>query len=503
MSKLRISQTPAPSISPASSARRRVPAPEVARPPLPNSYWVEPERILGGEHPSGTDIESTRGRLKRIIDAGVDCFLDLTEPAEFESYQPLLGLTPRGRDVTYLRRPIRDHGVPESDLGMREIIDTLDGALADGRCVYLHCRAGIGRTNLVAGCWIANGGGGGAAALERLNRQWRGNARSRSWPTIPETDEQAAFVRGWQPPRANPAVAAVPKARGNLDHRDRVRGMLLGLAAGDALGHAVLGLPTGAWSDKTAMALCLADSLASSGEADPEDQVRRYREWQRSGLWSSTGSCVGISPATSRALASAQWTGNPYAGSHDPALADAEPLARIGPAVAWFRDEPQPGIEAAVNAARVTHQAPLTLDAVRFFAALLAGALAGAGKESLLAPDFSPEPGAWSPDSLRPPIREIAAGSWRGRRPRRILRGKFAAVAALESALAAFEGGNDAEECLRAAASRPGDAQTAAAMTGQLAGAHYGASGLPAAMRAGLARAADIEALADRLAGNE
>ena len=284
------------------------------------------------------------------------------------------------------------------------------------------------------------------------------------------------------------------------DYRDRVRGMMLGLAAGDALGHAVLGLPSGAWSDKTAMALCLADSLVSRADADAMDQVGRYREWQRSGLWSSTGSCVGISPATSRALASAQWTGNPYAGSHDPASADAEPLARIGPAMAWFRDEPRLGIEAAVNAARVTHQAPLILDAVRFFAALLGGALAGAEKEALLAPDFSPQPDAWSADSLRPPIREIAGGAWRGRRPRKILRGKFAAVAALESALAAFESGNDPDECLRAATSRPGDALTTAAMAGQLAGAHYGASALPTAMRSGIARAAEIEALADRLA---
>ena len=137
-----------------------------------------------------------------------------------------------------------------------------------------------------------------------------------------------------------------------------------------------------------------------------------------------------------RALAAAQWSGNPYAGSHDPAHADAEPLARFGPVVAWFHAAPRAAIDGAVNAARVTHQAPLTLDAVRFLAALLAGALAGVDKEALLAPDFSPEPGAWSADVLRSPVRELASGAWRGRRPRRMLRGKFAAVAALESALA-------------------------------------------------------------------
>lgn len=475
----------------------------MARAPLPNSHWIEPGRLLAGEHPSGPDDKATRKRLGKLLAAGIDCFLDLTDPGELDSYQPLLSAVRGGESVLYLRRPIRDHGVPKSDAAMQEILDALARALAEGRSVYLHCRAGIGRTNLVAGCWIAGSGAGGEAALVRLNAAWRGNARSRNWPTIPETPEQADFVRRWGQPPPVPAVRAQParaaSASGGIDLRDRVRGMLLGLAAGDALGHAAQGLPAGAWSDKTAMALCLADSLVASDGPDPADQVARYREWQRSGLWSSTGSCVGISAATTRALAAAQWSGNPYAGSHDPAHADAEPLARVGPALAWFVASPHAGIEAAVNCARVTHQAPLTLDAVRLFAALLAGALSGREKAALLSPDFSPSPDAWRPDTLRSPVREIAAGAWRGRAPRRLLRGKFAVVAALESALAAFDQGGDLAQCLAAAAARPGDAQVAAAITGQLAGACYGASGMPAELRDGLARAAEIEALADRL----
>jgi ADP-ribosyl-[dinitrogen reductase] hydrolase len=480
----------------------------VAKSPLPNSHWIEPERLLAGEHPVGGNAEATRKRLRRIVDAGIDCFIDLTEPEEFPSYEPVLARLKTSRAIRYLRKPIRDHGVPESGAHMQEILDALDGALAEGRVVYLHCRAGIGRTNLVAGCWFASRPGGGAAALERLNRRWRDNERSRTWPKVPETDEQAEYVRRWKRPVPKPAAAPAPakaaaRARSTTavsgDARDRVRGMLLGLAAGDALGHALLGLPEGAWSDKTAMALCLADSLASQDGVDAADQAARYRDWQHKGLWSSTGSCVGISAATSRALAASQWSGNPYAGSHDPAHADAEPLARIGPAVAWYRASPREGIEAAVNCARLTHQAPLTLDAVRLLAALIAGALAGRDKAALLAPDFSPTPSEWRVDSLRTPLRELAGGAWRGRRPRKLLRGRFAAVAALESALAAFDEGGDLAQCLDAAASRPGDAQVAAAIVGQLAGAHYGADSLPAGMRAGLARAPEIEALADRL----
>jgi ADP-ribosylglycohydrolase len=473
----------------------------MARTPLRNTHWIEPGRLLAGEHPCGAGERATRKRIAKLVGAGIDCFLDLTEPGETEPYEQLLAGAAPGREIAYLRRPIPDHGVPGSDAVMRDILTALDEALAGGRTVYMHCRAGIGRTNLVAGCWMAAREGAGIAALEELNRRWRANGRSRTWPVVPETPAQAEFVRGWpRPATAAPPAAAIPAVSpASADLRDRVRGMLLGLAAGEASSHAIHGLPVGAWADRTAMALCLAESLVSQDGPDGADQVARYREWQHAGIWSSTGSCVGISAATSKALAAAQWSGNPYSGSHDPAHAEAEPLARIGPAVAWYHASPGAGIDAAVNAARVTHQAPVTLDAVRLLSALISGALAGEGRDALLSADFTPDPAAYDPESLRPPLRELAGGAWRGRRPRRMLRGKYAAVAALESALTAFEGGQGFAQVIDAAASRPGDAATAAAIAGQLAGAHFGATAIPRELRAGLARADEIEALADRL----
>ncbi len=300
--------------------------------------------------------------------------------------------------------------------------------------------------------------------------------------------------------------------------RDRYRGLLLGLAAGDALGQSARGqrpgtfevssdlraggphgLPAGAWTDKTALALCLAESLIARNGVDAADQLQRYQQWQKEGRWSSTGRCVGISAATARALATAQWTGNPFAGSHDPARADAEPLARIGPAVACFASNPREAVEAAVSCARITHQAPLTLDAVRYFAGLLAGALAGASKAELLAPHYSPVPGLWDSVALKARVRDVAAGSWRRNKPRAIVIGAHAAAGALEAGLWAFERGGNPLECLLVAAGLGGEADVTAAMVGQLAGAHYGAAALPPAWRAVLARGDEIEAMADAL----
>jgi ADP-ribosylglycohydrolase len=493
-------------------------------PPLPNSYWVEPGRILAGEYPAGADEDETLARLRRLLDAGVDCFIDLTEPGEREPYEAFLPGPYASPPIVYLRLPIRDHGLPRSRTEMQEILDELQAALAEGRRIYLHCRAGIGRTNMVAGCWFVEAGASGDAALAKLNERWQGSQRSQSWPTVPETEAQSDYVRDWRrlgPPRSGaPAAlpASVAEAPATGDLRDRVRGLLLGLAAGDALGqsarglrgaeqpppedfagNATRGLPPGAWSDKTAMALCLAESLVQCGGADAADQVRRYHAWQRDGLWSSTGACVGISAATAKSLAAAQWSGNPYSGSHDPVSASAEPLARLGPVAVWHRADARAAIDAAVGSARVTHQAPLVLDAARYLAALLVGALAGAGKEALLAPMYSPVPGLWDAVALKPRIREVAEGGWRGRRPRRHVPHGQEPAAALEAALWSFERGHDLRQCLQAAAGLGGEADTVAAITGQLAGAYYGASALPASWRARLARSEEIVALADAL----
>ena len=89
--------------------------------------------------------------------------------------------------------------------------------------------------------------------------------------------------------------------------RDKARGMLVGLTVGDALGapveflpspsdvyieelgeeieyfHDNLRLPAGAYTDDTAMALCLADSLLEKGGYDSYDVMERYAKWMNEG----------------------------------------------------------------------------------------------------------------------------------------------------------------------------------------------------------------------------
>ncbi len=87
--------------------------------------------------------------------------------------------------------------------------------------------------------------------------------------------------------------------------RERFVGTLFGLAIGDAvaaatqfrrpgsfspvgdmIGGGPFDLPRGAWSDDTAMALCLAESLLERDGFDARDQVERYSRWQQEGYLS-------------------------------------------------------------------------------------------------------------------------------------------------------------------------------------------------------------------------
>ncbi|MEJ0007147.1 MAG: hypothetical protein WDM77_12485 [Steroidobacteraceae bacterium] len=163
-------------------------------PPLPNSYWLQPGKLLGGEYPGGSSEEETLRRLGALLDAGVDCFVNLTRPGELPAYS---GLLPD--DTLYFHLPISDHGLPVDRTYMRQIQFALEGALAAGRCIYVHCRMGIGRTGTVLGCQLVEQGLSGEAALDELNRAWQQCGRARRWPSIPETLEQREFVAAWAP----------------------------------------------------------------------------------------------------------------------------------------------------------------------------------------------------------------------------------------------------------------------------------------------------------------
>ncbi|HEY3809124.1 MAG TPA: dual specificity protein phosphatase family protein [Steroidobacteraceae bacterium] len=162
------------------------------RRPLSNSYWVLPGSLLAGEYPHSDEAVAGVPSLERLLQAGIDAFLDLTLPGERPEYRSLLPA-----HVQYLRRSIADMGVPRGAGDMHGIQMHLKAMLANGRRIYVHCRAGIGRTGTVIGCYLAEQGLDGPAALRQLNQLWRQSARSALWVQVPQTPLQADYVLQW------------------------------------------------------------------------------------------------------------------------------------------------------------------------------------------------------------------------------------------------------------------------------------------------------------------
>ena len=82
--------------------------------PFANSYWVVPGQLLAGENPGAIDDLGTEARLSALLAAGIRTFIDLTEEHELDGYARILRCLAeeRGMEVTYLRIPIPDRGIP-------------------------------------------------------------------------------------------------------------------------------------------------------------------------------------------------------------------------------------------------------------------------------------------------------------------------------------------------------------------------------------------------------
>ena len=226
--------------------------------------------------------------------------------------------------------------------------------------------------------------------------------------------------------------------------------------------------------------------------------MQRYVRWQDEGYLSSTGSCFDIGNTVSQALRRFVATGEPFAGSSSPHSAGNGSLMRLAPVPMFYANDAVEAIKRSADSSRTTHGAVEAVDACRYFGGLLVGALQGVDKERLLSPGYCPVGGLWERSPLASRIAEVAGGSFKHREPPDI-RGTGYVVASMEAALWAFDRSRDFRDGALLAANLGEDADTTAAIYGQLAGAHYGAEGIPAEWRRLLTMGAEITSIADSL----
>jgi ADP-ribosylglycohydrolase len=258
------------------------------------------------------------------------------------------------------------------------------------------------------------------------------------------------------------------------------------------------GLQPGQWTDDTSMALCLAESLVECRGFDAADQMRRYVQWWRQGHLSSTGRCFDIGRTVRSALENFERTSQPFSGPTGARTAGNGSLMRLAPVPLYFASDPRAAIERSGESSRTTHGARAAVDACRYFAGLLLGALRGEGRKILLGELFCPIPGYWMQNPLDAAVAAVAGGSFKRRNPP-ALRGTGYVVDCLESALWAFHHGNSFEEGCLLAVNLGDDADTTGAVYGQLAGAYYGLQAIPESWRAKIAGKKLIADLAERL----
>lgn len=296
--------------------------------------------------------------------------------------------------------------------------------------------------------------------------------------------------------------------------KNRARGMLVGLAVGDALGAPVefgysskdieaLGDeiahykttpfgPAGSWTDDTSMALCLADSLIECGGYDSYDIMDRFYRWMTKGYRTRDEGkpAIDVGFQTSRALI--DYYHDPVFRLDTPATTSAGngSIMRLAPVVLAAHDPKR--TEAAMLAmysCRETHNSRVAIESTFVFANMLYQALKGK--------DFGGDGiKSWAPVEIQQ-SEALARATEKNGESLKNLGGYI--VDAVTIALWGMIHFDNFADGMLAVIRLGGDTDTNAAIYGQLAGAHYGYEAIPEEWRTSVYLSDELVELADKL----
>ena len=327
-----------------------------------------------------------------------------------------------------------------------------------------------------------------------------------------ESPAAASGDAGEAPIADEPAAATLPTpvwpALSPAQARDRALGCCLGLAIGDAVGGAVefkerdsfppvtdmtgggpFNLKPGEWTDDTTMALCLAESLLATGTVDQQDLMTRLRGWLERGENTMPCRCFDIGGTTRTAIERFIADGNPSAGSEAGGTAGNGSLVRLAPLAIFGAGNAEEARFLARKQSRATHATQECLEACALFVTQLLDALAGADKDAATRQRVM---------ALTAKLLFISGGDWKTK-TRQEIRSSGYVVHTLEAALWSVWQTDNFRDAVLTAVNLGEDADSVGAVAGQLAGALYGASAIPADWLAKLAWRDKIEALANDL----
>lgn len=152
-------------------------------------HWVkeiEPLRLALMARPRGADgladeVASWQAANIKLVVS----LLEAQEARELELGDEATECDAAG--IRFISLPIADRGVPKDRLAVSTLSKEVASILGSGVAVAIHCRAGIGRTALFAGCVLHELGTPLAEIFPMLSRARR--------VEMPDTLEQAEWVR--------------------------------------------------------------------------------------------------------------------------------------------------------------------------------------------------------------------------------------------------------------------------------------------------------------------
>lgn len=279
----------------------------------------------------------------------------------------------------------------------------------------------------------------------------------------------------------------------------KYQGSLIGLAMGDTLGTVAefmdpgefepitkpraggpFNLPLGYWTDDTSMALCLADSLIEKDGYDSYDVMDKYWSWRAKGYRSSTGVCFDIGNQTSTVLNEYMSVGGAIISKDIERLTAAGngSIMRLAPIIIATHgsgNSLEETMKLAQISGRETHYSLMAEAGTALFGALIYNAFTAADKSDIF--EFGDYPKNQEFEEIEKAILSAKDQNEKTLSPTGYV------LDSLVCALWAFMNFDDFESGALAAVNLGGDSDTIGAIYGQLAGAYYGADGIPQSWR--------------------
>jgi protein-tyrosine phosphatase len=149
--------------------------------------WVETKAVRLAIMPRPRGEEWLSDEIKWFRESGVDVIVSALKADEVAELGLLLEAECcRDNGVEFISFPIEDRSVPDSITEFDEFVKNVQVHLSAGKAVLVHCRAGIGRSSLIAASLLLRNGFTATAAFTAL-------AEARGCP-VPDVPEQRYWV---------------------------------------------------------------------------------------------------------------------------------------------------------------------------------------------------------------------------------------------------------------------------------------------------------------------